>query len=101
MTQKERTYLSLLERALRVAQENGLIDHPAFIAIKHVIEGTNTITHRHKKRGTYYTVTGRVTLQTSKPIIDGEDLTIYRSHIDDSGWARPTEEFNDGRFEEV
>ena len=57
-------------------------------------------THRHKKRGTTYEVFGRATLESAAPIHEGAELTIYR---DQGGklWARPADEFHDGRFQTV
>jgi hypothetical protein len=54
---------------------------------------------RHKRRGTDYEVvhTG-VQVQCAKPICEGDTLVIYKSHKDGTVWARPTDEFNDGRF---
>lgn len=55
-------------------------------------------THRHVGRGTVYTVVGEATLQTTIELYDYEPLVIYRGE-DGQLWARPTSEFNDGRFE--
>lgn len=57
-------------------------------------------THRHKKRGTEYQVLGDASLQTEFEITEGTMLRVY---IGDDGkmWARPCEEFADGRFEEI
>lgn len=73
---------------------------------------------RHKKRGSTYTEIGRGHLQISSKlrhadsavldahaeaaVIDGLDMTpvvLYRADEDGSLWARPVEEFDDGRFE--
>lgn len=56
--------------------------------------------YRHKKRGTTYTTMGMATLQTVKPITDMTMLVIYIAN-DGSLWARPYDEFMDGRFEET
>lgn len=55
---------------------------------------------RHKKRGTAYQRLGGAEVQSSGPIKDGDVLTIY---LDMYGklWARPVEEFHDGRFEKA
>jgi hypothetical protein len=65
-------------------------------------------THRHKKRGTEYVLIGIGKMQcdwwqivgdgTRYPV-DMREVAIYRSVDDDSLWARPREEFEDGRFE--
>jgi hypothetical protein len=57
-------------------------------------------THRHLKRGSTYIVIGRGELQTSSELPDGADLIIYQGE-DGKLWARPTHEFEDGRFEVV
>ena len=56
--------------------------------------------YRHKKRGTFYKVVGRSTLQSSKPVFEGTELISYVGQKGDS-WSRPTEEFGDGRFEPI
>lgn len=55
---------------------------------------------RHKERGSTYQRFGGAEVQTSRPIKEGDVLTIY---IDTAGklWARPVEEFHDGRFEKL
>lgn len=58
---------------------------------------------RHKKRGTTYTIIGRGKLQSSDPtgLGDNQPMVVYRSEADGSIWVRPTDEFEDGRFERV
>lgn len=63
--------------------------------------------YRHKKRGTIYdVVTDAASIQcAAMPEIEavfGDDCwTIYRDVATGSWYVRPTEEFLDGRFEEV
>ena len=57
-------------------------------------------THRHIKRGTFYHVAGRGTLQSAGPISEGAELIYYISK-EGIGWMRPVEEFEDGRFERL
>lgn len=55
-------------------------------------------THRHRARGSLYRVTAvRVEVQTSRPIVEGDTLTVYVGE-DGKMWARLDSEFNDGRF---
>jgi hypothetical protein len=56
--------------------------------------------YRHKQRGGAYTVVGRASLQTSRPIEDDQELVVYRGE-DGRLWARPFNEFCDGRFERI
>lgn len=62
-------------------------------------------TYRHVKRGTYYTVVGEVTMQCSTlrffhdmRALDGSTWVLYQG-TDGAYYARPKEEFLDGRFE--
>ena len=55
---------------------------------------------KHKKRGTFYQVIGEVTLQTERPREDNERLMLYKGE-DGKYWARPHQEFDDGRFEAI
>jgi len=55
-------------------------------------------THRHRARGTLYRIDAvRVEVQTSRPIVEGDTLTVYVGE-DGKKWARLDSEFNDGRF---
>lgn len=55
--------------------------------------------YRHKKRGTVYEVIGTAELQVAGLAPDeGDYLEVYRGD-DGKLWARPFDEFHDGRFE--
>lgn len=54
----------------------------------------------HKKRGTVYGVYATAMLQTENPIGDDTQLAIYIGN-DGRVWARPIDEFMDGRFDVV
>lgn len=56
--------------------------------------------HRHRRRGTVYNEIGTVMVQSTHRSLRDEDvLVLYRS-VDDGAWyARPADEFGDGRFE--
>lgn len=58
------------------------------------------ITHRHKKRGTTYTIIGTGKVQTEVPLKDYDRVVVYIGDERDI-WVRPVDEFNDGRFEEL
>lgn len=57
--------------------------------------------YRHKGTGGVYEVIGACRLQTRAPVGDYTDLVVYRSKVNGVIWARPTDEFFDGRFERV
>jgi hypothetical protein len=55
---------------------------------------------RHRTRGSSYRVVGQAQLQASYgPLRNRADLVVYRCLEDGRLWARPREEFLDGRFE--
>ena len=62
---------------------------------------------RHKKRGTVYEVlTDVASLQCSaaeefERMFEDDNWTVYRNVETGHIWVRPTEEFLDGRFEQV
>lgn len=71
-------------------------------------------THRHVKRGSEYVLIGIGKMQaenweereytaTDEPVagasVDMREVAIYRDVADGSLWARPREEFEDGRFQ--
>lgn len=77
-----------------------------------------TPTHRHKKRGTEYVLIGIGKMQAEHWLdgrkagrdsggnfhvlsVDMHKVAIYQSVDDGSLWARPIEEWNDGRFEAI
>lgn len=84
----------------------------AMIAAAHPADGWRA-THRHVKRGTEYALLGIGKMQAerwfdllthngvleAKTSVDMREVAIYRSLDDRSLWARPREEFEDGRFE--
>ena len=55
-------------------------------------------THRHVKRGSSYQRVGTARVQASGLIAEDDAVVVYRAE-DGSLWARPMDEFNDGRFE--
>lgn len=54
--------------------------------------------YRHKKRGTTYTQVCVAVLQAEIPCHESAALVVYRGE-DGRFWARPHDEFHDGRFE--
>lgn len=55
---------------------------------------------KHVKRISYYTVIGKAALQAGSAVLEPSELIIYRGD-DGKLWARPSWEFEDGRFEKV
>ena len=56
---------------------------------------------RHKKRGTTYDATHDYELQTSRPLVEGDVVRGYICRETGKPWARPVDEFQDGRFERI
>lgn len=52
---------------------------------------------QHNKRGSLYAVVAEAELQTAAPVPEGARLVVYVG-LDGRLWARPAEEFHDGRF---
>lgn len=54
----------------------------------------------HKKRGSKYGVLGRATLQcdAKTQLVDYDKLIIYQDEKTGELWARPEDEFHDGRY---
>lgn len=57
--------------------------------------------YMHNKTGNVYQKIGTATLQTASPIEDYAMLVVYVSEHNGVLWARPIEEFNDGRFTQL
>lgn len=53
---------------------------------------------RHVNTGGTYVEVGRGRMQTNEPLPDMAEVVIYRSETDSHLWARPVDEFEDGRF---
>lgn len=53
---------------------------------------------KHLKRGTTYVVLGIAEMQSTLPVAEGVKLVCYQSEQDNKLWARPMDEFCDGRF---
>lgn len=62
---------------------------------------------RHKKRGTVYEIlTDNASLQCSaapefESMFDDDHFTVYQNVATGAIYVRPTEEFQDGRFERI
>lgn len=58
------------------------------------------MTYQHIKTQGYYDIMGKVRLQTDRPLLDLEELVLYRSRQDGSLWGRhPDEFFDPARFQ--
>jgi hypothetical protein len=55
-------------------------------------------TYWHRKRRTYYSHVCFASLQASEPCEEGAVLVVYKGD-DGRCWARPFDEFHDGRFD--
>lgn len=89
------------EAASRLTELLGLLEQ--FKEQQLAKSADSIIIARHIKRGSEYHVAPfTVSLQSSAgPVPEGTRLTIYVSSLGFDGFARATEEFNDGRFEKV
>ena len=56
---------------------------------------------KHVKRGTTYDVIGDAELQSGRPLEEGAILRVYLCRETGRLWARPSDEFHDGRFERL
>jgi hypothetical protein len=93
----------MLRNRLASQTEGVICDDDAFQEI-HLMTDTTQLevksneTYRHLRRGSLYTVVGRATLQTDRPLTDDQELIVYKG-VDGYLWARPSDEFCDGRFQ--
>ena len=55
----------------------------------------------HVKSGRTYAIVGYAELQADVPAPNGTQIIIYQSEGDGTLWARPSVEFEDGRFKEL
>lgn len=58
--------------------------------------------YQHLKTQGHYDVMGKIRLQTDRPLLDMEELILYRAREDGSLWGRhPDEFFQSSRFKPV
>ncbi|HRY03859.1 MAG TPA: hypothetical protein P5256_12065 [Beijerinckiaceae bacterium] len=55
---------------------------------------------QHNKRGSLYAIVAEAELQTTAPVPEGARLIVYVG-LDGRIWARPAEEFHDGRYASI
>lgn len=97
-------YVASLREGTQSPREEGrwhVATHAARMALVLMKEADVAPDVRHKKRGTSYTVLGDLEIQTSAPLKEGDVVTGYQCCETGKLWARPVEEFEDGRFEKI
>ncbi len=98
--------LPLLRRLLPMIAERdktqGVIrDDGVVVGAYRLTEDDTPPVIRHLKRGGFYDVIGKVTVQAEAPVEDCDLLVTYRDRETGKVFARPPSEMTDGRFEDV